>query len=606
MVLSTNTIVWSVIFALVIGLVIFVEYYERNKSDDPERSSNKNNKNINASLTKIFYLYDHESEREWLSWMMTKDFETQKIACNHITNHLEDQPKHWGYITLEALECLKEFKNFQADHHVGKFLLNTSKLWGEYKSIPNYYQKAASVLAYLNDNYALTLFKNELAKSSNIIANQEKKKIIINTLIEMNGAAVPLLAGIITNPHEILEIRIYALHQVPKLSQKSQKKLVIEATKILISQYSNSSLKLNLEELQLVEDIFKELIRHSASVEVFNLINQAAQIEQLQEHLIAQIIKYVGSVSEFGNEIKEEELYAFSRLNDNSKDSLKKILAKKQKLSDDELNEIILVKTSPNISESKLIHSNIYQDCLPIFDGILGFINAIHELLSTINPECAKSSGGLILTGDANLEKIYYLKALAKRQDWQFDYINCQRIKDSSSFQDAVNTIDELRKPFLLYLNNPQALLEKGEKIENELKKDFIKILEENCSDAKAHLVGNIPVPKEFMDYTIKENYTQLQNLFFGQEAEINEADEALKLKILEGLLKHINLNHFENRIELSNEIMELGKSLNLIEFSFFSIETFKTMLLVFGKNVPYYEIERLEKKFKPKIPSQS
>ncbi len=603
--ISTNTIIWTILFAVIGILIIYVEMENRKSLDDDDDNpqAKKNSKFINSTLAKIFYLYDHGSEKEWLAWIMTKDYETQKLACNYITNHLEDKPKHWGYITLEALECLKEFKSFHVDHHIGKFLNETSRLWGEYKSIPNYYQKAASVLAYINESYALNIFRDEFLKASNTFANTEKKKIIINTLIEMNGSGVPMLAGIITNQNENIEIRTYAFHQMPKLSKPSQKKLIIEAIKQLITEYSNPSMKLTTEELLIIEDLFKNVLIFITTNEVFNILNQASQLEQLHEHVINQIVIYLSN-SEV--EVKEEELYAFSRLADNSKNSLKKALAKRQGLNETELNEIILVRTSPNISESKLIHSNIHQDALHIFDGILSNVNAIHELLNTSNPECNKNTGGLLLTGDANLEKIYYAKALAKRQDWHFDYINCLRIKDSTSFQEAVKTIDNLRKPYLLYLNNPQALLEQGEKAETELKQDLLKILEENCSDTKAHIIGNVAVQKDFMDFTIKEIYEKLQNLLFAQEVEVNSPDESSKMKILEGLLKHISMEHFENRIELCNEMLELGKTLNLIEFAFFCVEAFKTMLLVYGKNVPHYEIERLEKKFKPKIEQTS
>jgi|GEM_PF-6762048 len=599
--ISTNTVIWTILFAVIGLLIVYVEMENRRslEDEDDDPKTKKNSKIVNPTLAKIFYLYDHGSEKEWLAWMMTKDYETQKIACNYITNHLEDKPKHWGYITLEALECLKEFKSFHVDHHITKFLNETSRLWGEYKSVPNYYQKAASVLAYINESYALNIFKDEFLRASNTFANTEKKKIIINTLIEMNGSGVPMLAGIITNQNENLEIRTYAFHQVAKLSKPSQKKLIIEAVKQLITHYSSPSVKLTTEELMLVEDLLKSIVVFVTSNEVFNLLNQASQLEQLQDHVINQIVIYLSNKE---IDIKEEELYAFSRLADNSKNSLKKALAKRQGLTESEVNEIILVRTSPNISESKLIHSNIYQDALHIFDGILNNVNAIHELLSTSNPECNKTTGGLLLTGDANLEKIYYLKALARRQDWNFDYINCLRIKDSTSFQEAVKTLDNLKKPFLLYLNNPQALFEQGEKVETELKQDLLKIIEENCSDTKAHLAGVIQVQKDFMDFTLKEIYEKLQDQLFAQEVEVNSPDESSKMKILEGLLKHISMEHFENRIELCNEMLEIGKSLNLIEFAFFCVETFKTMLLVYGKNVAHYEIERLEKKYKPKV----
>ncbi|MFN9959458.1 MAG: hypothetical protein ACK55I_40735, partial [bacterium] len=192
--------------------------------------------------------------------------------------------------------------------------------------------------------------------ASNTFANTEKKKIIINTLIEMNGSGVPMLAGIITNQNENIEIRTYAFHQMPKLSKPSQKKLIIEAIKLLITEYSNPSMKLTTEELLIIEDLFKNVLIFITTNEVFNILNQASQLEQLHEHVINQIVIYLSN-SEV--EVKEEELYAFSRLADNSKNSLKKALAKRQGLNETELNEIILVRTSPNISESKLIHSNI-------------------------------------------------------------------------------------------------------------------------------------------------------------------------------------------------------------------------------------------------------
>jgi hypothetical protein len=380
-----------------------------------EENENSPKAPVKASspLANIFHLYNHRSEKEWLKWMNDQDKETRIQACNMITAHLEDSPKHWGYITLEALECLKGFKDLYVDHHVGKFFNTASRLWGEYKSIPNYYQKAAEVLCFLNEQSALNLLKEEFTKTASSNIAQEKKRIIINILPELNDLAVPMMTEIITDFKETPQTRIHAFRNIKKFTIEASKKITLETTRALVNKYRGNNREIKSDDLQLIHDIFKEVVRFIADIEFFEVIDKACKSFTLQEHMVEQVISRIESPDA---KLGALELYAFIQLEDNVQNEIKRVLAKNHNLEINEINNIIIQRTKKNLAETNLINTNLEDDTLPIPDVFKSHIKDMHKLFTqTANDQiqkCEKASGGILITGDASLEKLYLLNEL--------------------------------------------------------------------------------------------------------------------------------------------------------------------------------------------------
>lgn len=601
--LTDNTLIMTTLFCIAVLIVSFlyldnVKFKNALGEEDLEKSIKPQVKS-NSPLANIFYLYNHNSEKDWLKWISNQDKETRMQACNMIVTHLEDSPKHWGYATLEALESLKGFKDLYVDHHVGKFFNNTSHLWGEYKSVPNYYQKSLEVLCFLNEQSAINLISEEFNKGSNSQNSMEKKKIIINVLPDLGDLSVPIMTEIITDLKEAPQTRIHAFHNIARFPAESAKKVFLETTKVLVSKYKSNSREIKSDDLQLIQDLLKESIKYVSEVEFFEVIDKACRSPILQEYVIEQIVNRIESMD---TEINAFEIYALIQLEDNAQSEIKRVLAKKQNLEINEINNIIVQRTKKQVKYQTLAEVKIENETLPIPDVFKTHIKDIHKLLTkTANDQtqkCEKQSGGILITGDANLEKLYLLKALAKSESWDFTFINCENVNDKVSCNEALAQITALKKPYLIYLYSPHLLLHDDNTPYTLQKQRFMQIMSQGLSDIKSFIVGDIPSKKTDYDNELKQNHNKLKNKFFAHEMEMSNLDEKAKLNIIENFLKYISIHRFGNRKEVCNELLEIGKEMNIIEFTFFVLDTFKAMLLVFGKDVPYSEIKRLETRY--------
>jgi hypothetical protein len=131
-------------------------------------------------------------------------------------------------------------------------------------------------------------------------------------------------------------------------------------------------------------------------------------------------------------------------------------------------------------------------------------------------------------------------------------------------------------------------------------KAKFVQALSIQAMDNKSFLAGDILVPMEKANNSeLKDKINMLRSKFFPQVFEINRAPNIIKYKIVEDSLKFISSHRFENRKNLCDELYEAGKEMSPLNFIFFTMQTIATMLIVFGRDVPYQEIKKLETEFK-------
>ena len=117
--------------------------------------------------------------------------------------------------------------------------------------------------------------------------------------------------------------------------------------------------------------------------------------------------------------------------------------------------------------------------------------------------------------------------------------------------------------------------------------------------DTKSFLAGDILATNEqIRNSSISDKLSTLRSKFFPQAIEINKKEDSFKQTIIEHYLKHVAPRRFENRREITTQLIEAGAHMGSIEFSFFVIKSLKIMLLIYGKNCDLTEIHKLEKNF--------
>jgi hypothetical protein len=156
-----------------------------------------------------------------------------------------------------------------------------------------------------------------------------------------------------------------------------------------------------------------------------------------------------------------------------------------------------------------------------------------------------------------------------------------------------------LRKPYILFIDNPELMFPLDKSDAATYREKFAQTLYIQALDAKSMLVGSIgqtinSIETEDTLYALGK----LKKKFFAQILELNKREERFKPNVVEDYLSFVSSYRLENRSELIHELVELGKEHIFMKFTFFVIESLATMLMVYGKDMPYSEIQKLQNKF--------
>ncbi len=558
--------------------------------------------NLDNPLAEIFYLYNHKSQKDWLRWLETQSKDVRAEAFRLLAEHLGGASKFWGYVTLEVLGVMNAFKDQRAEEVVGGFLQETGRLWGEYKSIPNYYEKAVHMLIELNPLYSMRILNEELDKnSSGSQASHDKKKIIVDSLPELEELGIGMMIALLNNTDEAFTIKSHALRVAESFSGEGYRQIILETLKKQVARMISANREIRAEDSQLLHDLLKEGIRNIGQYDFFKVIREACDSTRLQSYVINPLVK---RLNEEKTALNPTEVYAMTLLRDNEPNDLRRAICKLHGLETSEINNICtlpLVKFITeedlkfiDVKESKIFVPGIFKSQYDDFKALF-----FQSGSNNTGEDCEKSYGGILITGDDKLEKLYFSKAFAKEKNFNFGYIDLASIIDKETYNSVCNIFSTLRKPYVLFIDNPELMFPSDKSEAATYREKFSQTLYIQALDAKSLLVSSINRTME----TINDEETlyavgKLRKKFFAQMLEINKREERFKPNIVEDYLKFISSHRFDDRAGLVHELVELGKEKSFMEFTFFTIDSLATMLMVYGKDMPYSEIQKLQNKF--------
>lgn len=596
------TIALIIVFFIAIS-VFFLDngFFTGGRKKKNEEEETINDDSLETESDSIFYMYNHNSEKEWLRWINTQSEDTKEKAANLLKEHFNGPAKQWGYITLEALECIKSFHGFSLDQVLANFFERCTKTWHEYKSTPNYYYKTAETLIEINPDLAINAFTIEVMKKGTSQGALERRRAIIDNLPELKEKSIDLIVEILTNPMESYGTKAYALRKCEKYDEKIKSKIHLLTLKKIVEKYKNNRTEMKTEETHFVQDLIEECVKNISDFEFFQVINEASGSERFQRFVIKQILKVLNNPSKVQGKY---ELFAMCNLKDNHQHDIKRAIGKIHQLDPAELNSIILQNTTKNLARNELIYGDNNKFTLPIpstlekeYEEFKSYFFQNIDEHDYVTSE--KIYGGVLITGDESLEKLYFSRALAKEKAWNFACIDIAKINNKSNYDKACETYNNLRKPYLLYIINPHVLFERDGSEENILREKFVQMLTIQALDTKSFLAGDILATNEqIRNSSISDKLSTLRSKFFPQAIEINKKEDSFKQTIIEHYLKHVAPRRFENRREITTQLIEAGAHMGSIEFSFFVIKSLKIMLLIYGKNCDLTEIHKLEKNF--------
>jgi len=493
----------------------------------------------------------------------------------------------------------------EVDHSLGEFFQRTGRLWHDYKSIPNYFEKAAEVMVVIKPDYALSLFKEEIEKKNNNQTTLEKKRILTNLLPSLAEKAIDLMVELMTDSQETFSTRSYALRTADHFDLPVRSEILLKSLQQMVTRHRRPQVELRTEEMLFIQDLMERCVEKISDIHFFLELNKACNNPRLQKLVLEPLVNHLTNPN---REPSKQELFHALKIKDNHLFDLRRALAKKNMLELTETNNFVLQRLPEDLTRDVLLTAPSMELLTPIPESLESqyeIIKALffrnHEAHDYVTSE--KIFGGLLITGTEDLEKLYFCRALAKEKSWNFSFIDAALITNKESYANASRILNELRKPYLLYIINPDALYSKVNMEIDVQRAKFVQALAVQAMDNKSFLAGDILVPMEkAKNSELKDKINMVRSKFFPQVFEINRAPHTIKYKIVEDSLKFISSHRFENRKDLCNELYEAGKEMPPLNFIFFTIETIAAMLIVFGKDVPYREISKLETEFKENL----
>lgn len=596
------------LLAIIALIIVFITYllldngrlFSFDIQTNSQTDENKNNSTAHVKSA-IFYRYNHQSEKDWLFWINSQKKIIKSQAFKLLKEHLEGPSKHWGSITLEALGVLPDFKNEGAEHILARFFVENGRLWGEYKNTPNYYTKAANLIAEMNPQLALKYFSSEFDRKSNLQAEIERKTIIIEALPKLDSLGVGMIISIINRPKEVFIIKSHALRVAAKFNEDSYHRIIIEVLKNQINRFAVLSTPPQSSDLDILEDVFKQAAKHISNNNFFNVFELACKANSMIHNLALKVL--IKRIREAKDQLTTLEIYAMTLLNDDADKQLGQELALIHELETPEIENLCLpLIKEGNISEELLKTEELANFRLPIPRAFEKQYNAFKKLFeqpstpSSIN--CQKAYGGVLITGDNELEKLYFAKAFAQESNLNFGYANIAEINGKDDYIRLVNIFTNLRKPYLLYISQPELMYPSDKSPTANYRLKFGQTLYIQALDTKSFLVGSIKKStKEIQSETILIAISQLKTTLFAQMVEMNKRDEKFKLEVVENYFSIMNPRRLDPELNLVNQIYEKNKNLNCLEFAFLALKTLKTMLLVYGRVMPLENLNKLESK---------
>ena len=592
-----------IIGSIAMSVIAFVLYNNKLKRDKERRlAANKAaQNNIKLEKDQVFYLYKHNSNQEWLRWIRKQDRKIQEKAATMFKIHLNGPLEQWCYITIEALDCIKEFNAFSLDEFVASVFERCSHNWNKLGNIQDYYFKAAEILIELNPDLAVKTFQTEITTKDYSQSAIERRRNIIARLPELKEKSIQLMIDILSNPKESYGTKVFTLRKCGGFDAELKNKIYLEALKLIIEKIKSQRSPISNEEAHFIEDLIEGCVQCIKNLEFFKILNEASQLAKLQPLVIKHVRKALENPQ---NKLSKFDLFAMSHLKDNNEFEICNTLAKTQELISEEVANIVMQASSGNLKRNELIYADSNQLNVPIPTILRASFNdfksRFFENIDDHNYVTSeKIYGGVLVTGNEALEKLYFSRALAKDENWNFAHIDIAKINNKANYDRATAAYNKLKKPYLLYIINPHLLFERGSSEQSSLRERFIQTLTTQSLDTKSFLVGDIlGTNKKINNSSIYERLAALRNKFFPQTLEMNTKDEAFKYTVIEEYLKNIPEEHLENRRELVKQFYDRGQGMSVLEFSFFVVKYLKLMLLIFGKTCDLTLVDQLAKDF--------
>lgn len=568
---------------IIVGAFSFFPNLEKALEEKLKNSLSRKSKD-HGPLAQILYKYNHKDSHAWSDWILTQDPTVQQEALEKLIAHIEQSPSSWGAITPEVITALSKFSD-QAHIKILRGVLSAArKMWKKYMVCESCYTEALRGIIHINPTEALGIIPYELGKIIETEAKEEQGVSIVTALTEFSQDTDlnDIFKQIIIDGKQAPRVREYAMTVVADTYAEQAPGIFSESVKGF-TLFDNI---LTLDD----QKIFETLL-HAATKEIndesFELIFESLTNPKLSQTTIKVLDLILKShVKDFSS----EQLYKLSHCEEDQYGSVANMMAAAYDLKPPEKALTIYQDVVEEFPFKKAPINNEHANkALPIPDGM----EEIYEKLKDIIKERSIGkqtgiSGGIVLTGYSNEEKLYLCRAYAAERKQHFIYASFDDVLGSSTTAKSLLDLIATHKPCIVYFDDIDSIFK-------NLDPSFVKSFKHYFIDSTITIIGTLNVEAE-----IDENNScalfdraELKDLF-PNALEISNLSDAYKNKVLAVKLGQLEASRGQQNYESLN-ILEPTDKMSFFEFNIYLTKYFKASLIVFGALLPVQEFKNLD-----------
>lgn len=448
---------------------------------------------------KIFYEYNHRSAELWYEWIRGQDKAIQDMAFDKLLEYLNSPLEELGSVTTDVINTVLSFKREKSFSAITDLLKKSRKAWGQYKTIEVFYEKAIIGLTTMDQDDAekFILAEYEIAKHKN-----DMNSLVVSLMkalgeLKASEKIEETLVELLTENLIKFDIKKYALSMIEKYELETQKRINFRVFK----KYVTSSAK-TLEEnddkvLEAILTKLKKYISVDFDEEVWVCIINASQVERLK----SIIYKFLSDFIQFEDQIDPMQFSELLKQEDPGLTKYIEAMSKRNKLNDKEQD---LLKSNLKKEylefETKTLNIEKSKKTMSIPAELNGEYHALEQIFfngSEIKND--KNTGTIhVISGNAEEEKLFLLRALAANNNIAFAYIDSHQVLSSSDVMMTLGNTLNNSKPCIVYFDNLDTTLSKPlNKIQASNQKEINNIVKELGIIPNMFFIGNISYNKE-------------------------------------------------------------------------------------------------------------
>ncbi len=536
-------------------------------------------------LADIFLYYNHKDSLAWSEWIKTQETRIQEDAIQKLIDHIEASPTSWGSITPEAIRGLARF-NIRGHITILKGVLGAArKMWSKFKTCAPCYEEACKGMIEIHAESAKNILNDELEQK--ISNDEEKVTCIVNALkgipetIDIN----PIFVKILTDGSNSFKVRSLAVSAAQSRSASEAHQIFIETLDSFINNPGGNFMG---DDTRIFENLLN-MVTQDIDEETFDIILSACNSMNFSVTTINALnLILKSSYSEF----TPQQLYMLSHLENDTKQSIPKTLSEIFSLSDGEfeLLKIPDVNKDYPFKKAPVVEENCNDAKLMEVPSIVGsFYEDLKDILKKRSVSKQNGiSGGILLTGYTDSEKLFLSRAIATEKRWSFIYAAYEDLVSSTAnlktLQDSINS----NKPCIVYIDEVESFF-------SDADPNTGKILKQLATDHMVFLIGTArdeaDINEEGCSVMVAGN-EELEAIF-PEAMEITYCSEAFKNKVLNSKLAILEARDHEN-IE-SYDINGPTNEMSPFEYEKYLSKYLRASLLVHGCLIESTEFEKLD-----------